>query len=88
MSLCILSFGESSLKLVLSLSFWSIFIIWCILIWVSIALYLIILLCGDDLDWLVLAASLEVGGPPGLLLAEAHDGLGPMVLLPGGVNQQ
>ena len=36
-----MSFGESSLKLVLSLSFWSISIIWCILIWVSIALYLV-----------------------------------------------
>ena len=37
----------------------------------------------DDgcVDWLVLAASLEVVGPPGLLLAEALDVLGPMVLL-------
>ena len=32
-------------------------------------------------DWLVLAASLEVVGPPGLLLAEALVVLGPMVLL-------
>ena len=33
------------------------------------------------LDWLVLAASLEVVDPPGLLLAEALGLLGPMVLL-------
>ena len=32
-------------------------------------------------DWLVLAASLEVVGPPGLLLAEALVVVGPMVLL-------
>ena len=36
-----LSCGESSLKLVPSLSFWSISIIWCILTWASIALYLV-----------------------------------------------
>ena len=36
---------------------------------------------GDGgLDPTVLAASLEVNGPPGLLLAEALVGLGPMVL--------
>ena len=35
----------------------------------------------DGMDFPVLAASLEDGGPPGLLLAEALDvGLGPMVL--------
>ena len=33
-----------------------------------------------DLDPTVLAASLEDDVPPGLLLAEALDGLGPMVL--------
>ena len=36
---------------------------------------------GWSLDSTVLAASLEDGGPPGLLLAEAHVVLGPMVLL-------
>ena len=41
-----------------------------------------------DWDWPVLAASLEVGGPPGLLLAEAHAGLGPMVLPLGDGTQQ
>ena len=49
---------------------------------------ILIIVLEIDLDWLVLAASLEVGGPPGLLLAEAHDDLGPMVLLLGGANQQ
>ena len=34
----------------------------------------------DVLDSTVLAASLEDDVPPGLLLAEALDGLGPMVL--------
>ena len=40
------------------------------------------------MDWLVLAASLEVLDPPGLLLAEALGLLGPMVLLEDGVDQQ
>ena len=41
-----------------------------------------------DWDWPVLAASLEVDGLPGLLLAEAHVGLGPMVLTLGDGTQQ
>ena len=43
---------------------------------------------GIDWDWPVLAASLEVDGPPGLLFAEAHAGLGPMVLLLDDDTQQ
>ena len=41
----------------------------------------VIIVVDVVVDWLVLAASLEVVGPPGLLLAEALDVLGPMVLL-------
>ena len=39
------------------------------------------------MDVLVLAASLEVLDPPGLLLAEALARLGPMVLLDGDDQQ-
>ena len=46
------------------------------------------IIVDDVVDWLVLAASLEVVGPPGLLLAEALDLLGPMVLLVDSEQQQ
>ena len=42
---------------------------------------MVILVVDVVVDLLVLAASLEVVGPPGLLLAEALGLLGPMVLL-------
>ena len=55
---------------------------------VSTVLLILLLEDGIDWDWPVLAASLEVDDLPGLLLAEAHVGLGPMVLTLGDGTQQ
>ena len=49
--------------------------------------WLILVVCDVGVDLLVLAASLEVLDPPGLLLAEALACLGPMVLLDGDDQQ-